>query len=62
MAAVSCPPAVFKARKLHFSLVSLAKTDAPGRARQAIDFSWLRARMPQKASTGWRRRTSFPEN
>jgi hypothetical protein len=50
--------AVFKARRPIF----LAKTDAPGRTRQAIDFSWLRARMPQKAATGWRRCTSFREN
>jgi hypothetical protein len=34
----------FKARKLHFPL---PKTDALGRTRQAIDFSWLRARMPE---------------
>src|ERR1700758_5001637 len=30
------------------SIFSLAKTDAPGRTRQAIDFSWLRVRMPRK--------------
>src|SRR6266446_3435967 len=38
-------PAVFKARKLHFFPY---QNRPPGRTRQAIDFSWLRARMPRK--------------